>query len=439
MATKKWIGASLNKKQVSLITTTGAGNWVGGDIITLTIDSIDFVITVGTLVTDDQVALTIQQALSGTTLTDTALVTIPVADGGASLIPQFAEFTATVATNVVSLTANQAGALAGKPFTITSAVTVAGDETANVSASITPTSQYHADQADNYSANGVPTGGSDTLIFDNGSVDVRWGLDYATTLTNITKYKSYTGNVGLSEVNTDNTAKPYHEYRTTYLTCTACTTVNLEVGDGPGSGRFKLNTGSAAASAINIFGRGNRLEQGVPAILWKGTHASNTVNNVAGDLGVAFFGGEVATILTLTTGDGPVSNASTVCGSGVTLGTVNMNGGNQETNSAITAAVQNGGKWVHKLGTVTALTVNGEGIFYPVGAATITTLTLNGGTLDCTTGNASFVVTNTVTMTKGSKYLDPNGRTGNPVFLLSGCTLADVTIKTKPGKTITFS
>ncbi len=440
MATCRWTAGSLNRKQVSRI--TAAGTWAAADTYTLTVDSVDFILTIGTLVTTTQIATTIFQALTGTTFTDTtASCTIPVADGGAALIPQFSEFTATNGTaTLVDLTANGSGALAGKPFTI--AVTgdgTAGNGTAAITSIVVPTSQYHADQIDNYSGNALPTGGSDTLVFDNGSVDVRWGLDYATTLTNITKYRSYTGNVGLGETNSDNSSKPYHEYRTTYLTCTACTTANLEVGDGPGSGRFKLNTGSAAASAINIFGKGNRIEQGVPAILWKGTHASNTVNNVAGDLGIAFFGGEVATVATLVTGDGPISNAETVCGSGCTLTTVTVNGGKQETNSAITTATQNGGVWVHKLGTVTALTVNPNGKFFPNGAATITTLTVNGGIFDCTGGNASFVITNTVTLTKGSQFLDPNGRTGNPVFLLSGCTLADVTIKLKPGKTITTS
>jgi hypothetical protein len=267
-------------------------------------------------------------------------------------------------------------------------------------------------------------------------VDVRWGLDYATTLTAITKYKSYSGNVGLPEVNTDNSAKSYHESRTTYLTCTGCTTVNLEVGEGTGSGRFKLNTGSAAASAINIFGKGQRAETGVPCILWKGTNASNTVNNLAGDIGIAFFGGETATVATLITGDGPQSVANTVCGSGCTLTTVTLNGGTQETNSAVTTANQNGGTWTHKLGTVTTANIYG-GTHYPNGAATYTTLNLFGGTFDASKGNASFTAS-TINLYKGARFIDPQGRTGNPAIILKGCKLADVTIDHPVNKTITF-
>jgi len=439
MATCRWVGSSLNRKQVSRITV--ANTWTAADTYTLTVDNIDFILTIGTLITTAQVATTIFQALTGTAFTDTtASCTIPVADGGAALIPQFSEFTATNATaSQVDLTSNGSGALAGKPFTIA----VTGDGTASTGTgditSITaPTSQYHADQVDNYSGNALPTGGSDTLIFDNGSVDVRWGLDYATTLTNITKYKSYTGNVGLSEVNSDNSAKPYHEYRTTYLTCTACTTANLEVGDGPGSSRFKLNTGSAAASTINVFGKGSRVENGVPCILWKGTNASNVVNNLAGDVGIAFFGGETATVATLITGDGPQSAASTICGSGCTLTTVTLNGGTQETNSAITTANQSGGSWTHKSGTVTTANIYG-GTHYPNGGATYTTLKLYGGTFDASKGNATFVVTNTVQMYKGASYLDPQGRSGNVVFKLNGCLPSEVTIIIPKDKTLTVS
>jgi len=436
MATCRWTGSSLNKKQVATLAITGS--WSAADTVTLTMDNIDFVTTIGSLTTTAQVATTIFQALSGTSFTDTtALSTIPVADGGGSLIPQFSEFTATNSTaSSVTMTANGTGALAGKPFTMSAADSSSGTATLTLN-TITPTSQYHADQVDNYSGNALPTGGSDTLVFDNGSVDVRWGLDYATTLTNITKYKSYTGSVGLGEVNSDNSAKPYHEYRTTYLTCTACTTANLEVGDGPGSSRFKLNTGSGA-STINVFGKGSRVENGVPCILWKGTNASNVVNNLAGDVGIAFFGGEAATVATLITGDGPQSAASTICGSGCTLTTVTLNGGTQETNSAITTANQNGGSWTHKSGTVTTANIYG-GTHYPNGGATYTTLKLYGGTFDASKGNATFVVTNTVQMYKGASYLDPQGRSGNVVFKLNGCLPSEVTIVIPKDKTLTVS
>jgi len=446
MTTSRYTGASLNRKQVSRITV--ANTWTAGDTYTLTVNNVDFILTIGTLVTTAQVATTIFQALTGTTFTDTtASCTIPVADGGAALIPQFSEFTATNSTaSQVDLTANGSGALAGKPFTIT----VTGDGTtstgtAAISSITVPTSQYHLDQVDNLDSN-TQLADNDVLIFDTGSFDVRWGLNtYASGSTTcqfatITKYKSYTGNVGLAEYNTDNSAKPYKEYRTTYFTTddnSVTTTANLEVGDGPGSGRFKWDAG-AGQVALNIFGKGSRIEQGVPCVLFKGSHASNTVRNLAGDIGIGFFGGETATVATLITGDGPQSAASTICGSGCTLTTVTLNGGTQETNSAITTANQNGGSWTHKSGTVTTANIYG-GTHYPNGVTTYTTLKLLGSTFDLSRGNGTVTVTNTIQMYAGAKFIDPQGRVSGPVFKLNGCLPSEVTIVIPKDKTITVS
>lgn len=444
--TLRYRGASLNRKQVDKITV--ANTWATSDTYTLRINNVDFIITIGANTTTAQVATTIFQCLTGTTLTDTtASCTIPVADGGAALIPQFSEFTATNGTaSQVLLTANGSGAMAGKPFTIAvQGDGTTGNGTGAITSITTPTSQYHASEADNWDGTNTPADG-DTLIFDSGSFNIWWGLDtYQSGGTaqpaTVTVYKSFTGQIGLPDINIDNSSKPYPEYRTTYLTFddnTATTTFNLHVGEGIGSGRLKFDSGAGQA-VVNIFGKGSRLVTGIPGVLWKGSHASNIVRNNAGDLGIAFFGSETAVVATLTTGDGATSQASTICGTGVTLTTVICNGGTLETNSAFTTGTANAGNWVHKSGTATAITVNKGASFYPNGAATLTTLDINGGTVDCTKGSASFAITNPITMSAGSKFYDPQGRTGNPVFTLRDCGLQDVTIILPQGKTITPS
>lgn len=442
--TLRWRSASLNKRQADTITI--ANTWAQNDTCTLTINNVDFVITIGTLVTTTQVATTIKEALNGTTLTDTsASCQPPISDIGAQFIPQFSELTATSSSAVVTVTANGSGALAGKPFTLTAAENTAGTGTATRAASVTPTSQYHASEVDNWDGTNSPADG-DTLIWDSGSNDVRWGLNTyqggsTAQPTTVTVYKSFTGNIGLPEVNSDNSSKLYPEYRTTYFTLddnTATTTFNLEVGEGTGSGRLKFDSGAGQA-VVNIFGKGSRIDTGTPCVLWKGSHASNVVRNNAGDLGIAFFGGETATVATLVTGDGPTSQASTICGTGVTLTTVTCSGGSLETNSAYTTGTANAGNWVHKAGTAGSTTVNKNATFYPNGAATLTTLDINGGKVDCTKGTATFTVTNTITMSAGSQFLDPAGRSGNVVIQLRDCTLKDVVIDHPQGKTITFS
>lgn len=441
MATQKWTGASLNRKQVSRITV--ANTWTAADTYTLTIDNIDFIITIGTLVTTAQVATTIFQALTGTTFTDTtASCTIPVADGGAALIPQFSEFTATNATaSQVDLTANGSGALAGKPFTIT----VTGDGTVStgtgaITSIVSPTSQYHGDQADNYSGNAVPVD-SDTLVFDNGSVDLRWGLSLGCQLNGLTKAKSYSGNVGLAAVNTDSSSKPYHDYRTRYLTTddnSGSCVASLETGDGPGSGRFMWDFG-AGQTAVTVFGKGTRAEAAaaIPCILLKGTHASNTLSNLAGDVGLAFFAGESATVATIVNGNGPQSDASLICGSGCTLTTVTQAGGYLSTSSAMTTATQYAGNWDHYSGTVTTLTLNG-GTFRPRGALTITNCSLYGKIdLSQTAGTVTF--TNLVQVYAGAEIYDPNGKATFSAGYKLNCTPDKVKVTRPAGNTVSYS
>lgn len=436
MATHRWIGNAVNVKQTYTITI--ANTWAQNDTATINIDGLEFVITIGTLVTTAQVATTIKQAFNGETLTDTsASCTIPIADGGAQAIPQFSELVATVSSSVVTLTARTAG----KPFTITSVTeSTAGTGTATGAAGTSNAGKHELDNADNLSGDAALVD-DDVLVFDSGSVDVKYDMSTGVQLATITKYMGFTGNVGNAPTNTDNTSKPYPEYRGLYMVTddnTVTTTANLELGSGRGSGRFMWDAG-AGQVLLNIYGRGTRLTDGVPCILFKGTHASNEVNNLGGDLGIAFFGGETAVVPTLRSGGGPASQASTICSSGVTLTTTICNGGSLETSSAITTATVYAGSHKHRTGTITTLNVLG-GTYYPLADATITTLTVgSGGVFDCTSGVDSFTITNTVQLYKGAKFLDPQGRTGNVVFKLNNCALEDVTIKLPPNKTYTLS
>jgi hypothetical protein len=437
MSTTKWFGHAPAVKQAA--TCVVANTWAQNDTIVFTIDNITFTVTVGTLVTTAQVATTIKQAFNGETLTDTsAAVTFAIADGGAQYVQQFAEILASVNSSTVTFT----GRTAGKPFTMTAVATTAGDGDVTYTNAVTAaTGPNHISNVDNLSANAA-VADNDTLVFDDGNIDVKYGLTLACQPVKIVKTKGYTGKVGLPAINKDSESDPYAEYRTPrYLTTddnSVTTTCELEGGTGVGSGRFFWDAGAGQA-LLNIFGAGRREESSVPCVLFKGSHASNEVNNLAGDLGIAFYAGETATIPTLRTGDGPASSAKTYCSSGVTLTTVTVNGGTQFTDSAITTAVQNGGTWEHVSGTVTALTVNG-GEFRPLGSATITTLSVgSGGTFDASKATDTFTITNTVQLYKGSRFIDPQGRAGNVVFKLNKCRFSDVEVVLAPDKTFTPS
>lgn len=444
MANTIFEGKQLNQQQIATIVV--ANTWAQNDTATITIDGLDFVITIGTLVTTAQVATTIKQALAGEALTDTAASCVPtIAQGGARAIPQFREFTASVSSSTVSLTAAVTGATGSQtqPFTVSGTESTAGTGTATVTNAATAHKGRHdATDADNWSA-GAALADNDAVFFSNGSVDLLDNLAVTCQPLTITKLKAYTGRVGRSYINRINSQSQYHypEYRTLYFTTddnTVTTTANLEVGEGLGSSRFYWDAGAGQA-LLNIFGQGNREETGTPCVLFKGSHVSNEVNNAAGDLGVAWFAGETAVVAALQTGNGPGSTAKTVCKSGVTLTTIVCNGGYLGTDSAFTTGTQYNGDWEHGAGTATTVNVLG-GKFYPLKNATITTLTVgSGGEFNTSRGTDPFAITNTIQLFKGSKYIDPAGRVASPVFKLNQCTPADVTIVLAGNKTLTIS
>lgn len=439
MATPRWIGASLNKRQLDTLLISGAG--AANDTLTLTIDNVDFAITVGGTTTTAGIAQTVKEAFNGEALADTtASATVGTSDRGAQFIPQFSEFTATLSGSTITFTGNGTGALAGKPITMagTKSGTVTITYTANAT---TPTSQYHANQADNYSTNVVPAN-DDTLIFDAGNIDMRYQLSLGVQLAALKKFMSYSGNVGLPEYNIDNAAKQYHEYRNTYLVTNNNTVTcrgDLELGSGKGSRRFKWDYG-AGRTDVYVYGKAERLESGVPCILLKGSHASNTLTNLAGDVGLAFFLGETAVYAAIASGDGPQSDAQTYCGVGCTLATVRLNGGSIQTNSAVTTATAYSGTWDHYGGsTIATLDLLGKAATWrPHAACTVTNATIYGK-LDLSEAGGTVTFTNLVQFYEGAELYDPDGRAVFSAGYKINCPSDKFKVTRPPGDTVTYS
>ena len=155
-------------------------------------------------------------------------------------------------------------------------------------------------------------------------------------------------------------------------------------------------------ATLNVQGSGTELEDGIPALLWKGTHASNAVNVNRGYLGIAYFAGETATVSTLKLGyfDSVETDADVRCGSGVTLGTVTKNGGYLEcgnTTAVITAFTQTAGESIiYGVATfaVTALTIWGGTVYYCTAGTLTTGIVGVGGLLDFRRDMRAKTVTN---------------------------------------------
>jgi hypothetical protein len=406
MATKRWIGNAPAVAQVN--TFLFAGTWESSDVITFTIGtkSVSTTATSTTIATIGAALVTFWNALDSTAY------------------PEFAEITASFSTATLTLTADTAG----KPFTVTISTTETGGGAADAqtiegTTSTTGTVATANNGPNVYSSTmnwdtGTVPVDADDLYFDSGSVDCLYDLSYsAVTPASITIGPGYSGNIGLPETNEDNSATPYREYRTTYLTLgTSGDATNIALSFNGGGGRIKLNHGSSQYTAL-VKNTGQRLEAQIPAVLLNGTHASSSLSVNRGDVGVAFFGGETSTILTLNVGyqNNPAGDSQVVLGAGVTLtnATIVQTGGTLETNSATsgTATItQYDGTLTIQAGGQVGLTVRGGHCVYnstgTLGGAPVVS---GSGWLDFSQDLRAKAVTNPIDLYGAdAKLSDPN-------------------------------
>ena len=313
--------------------------------------------------------------------------------------------TAADANPALTLTADTAGV----PFVVTTsevvAGTVGGGDVGNPAATVASAGPNDWSTAANWDGGVVPIN-SDIVIIENTADNITYGLGQsAMTLDELHIKQSFTGSLGLIEVNESG----YEEYLETYLEIGA-TLVFIGQGDGSGSGRIKLNTGSDQV-ALNVYNNGSPTDTDLKSTMWKGTSASNEVNITKGSFGAAILGSEVATIATLKVGFASESQINTdsdvLLGSGVTLTTVDMQGGTVEINSNVTTVNQTNGN-SSLLGTITAttITLDGGNCYYRT-SGTCTTLNVSGeGVFDCRRDMRSRTITN-LTIYKGATIHDP--------------------------------
>lgn len=375
MATRRWLGRAAAVAQLETITVDGT--IAPGEDFTVTIN--------GKSITFTTTTTTIAHVVAGL-----------VALLNASTYTEFTEITWAADSPDITGLADTAGV----PFT----VSVSTDSSAGTIGTVTTTAATgpnHWNNAINWDGGAVPAN-SDAVYIDNSAVSILYGLDQsAVTLASLTIGKTFTGYIGLPREN----SAGYPEYREQYLKVSA-TTLTIGGGTGSGSGRIKINLGSNQTD-IEVRGSGNSRENGIPAVLLLGTHASNVLDVQSGTVGLAFFGGDVSTLTTLRTATG----AKVWCGAGSTLGTVSGSG-EVEINAAVTTVTQASG----------VVTVNGSG--------NVGTWTLNGG-------RAVWRSSGTITTASISAMLDCSGdassRTITNCTLKSGGTIAD------PHRSITYT
>lgn len=425
MATVRWVGKALAVKQINKI---AVGNtWATSDTADVIINGKILRLTVGSAVTTAAIATAIAAMINGDDLASGA-----TSNQTGDAVAEFKEVEASVVGSDVYVTA----VTAGIPFTLTVDQVTAGSGDLTLSTTQACSGPNFADVAANYSGNAVPSNG-DTLILENSSVSILYGLDLsAVTLAALIVKMNYTGFVGLPKTNASGS---YPEYRPDYLQLSA-TAIDFGGGVGSGTGRFKLNVGTAQMTC-NVYGTGSPVETDVEALLIKGTHASNALNVNRGSVGVAIFAGETATLSAWKAAytANKAGDVSLRFGSGVTHTTGVQTGGTVETNSAITTVTKSGGTLTHKAGAITTLT-NNEGPVISLGTGTITNYKgAKGSKLDKSRDLRGQTITN-CTLYAGAEISDPGAAlTFSNGVILQNCALSDVKLDLGVSRTLTPS
>ena len=263
---------------------------------------------------------------------------------------------------------------------------------------------------------GTPPGSStalgDDVVISDPTFPILYDLDqHAYTIKSFVMTARFEGSdtsrgtLGLPEINRNGNAYP--EYRPQYLQIgiTQSGKAKIGTGQGGGSGRVKIDLGSVAGT-VEVHTTGSSGD-GWPAVMLKGSSASNILSVLGGSAGIALMPGETANFSGgVTLGPG----ATVTTGTGVTLATVVNDSGTLEINGAVgTSLTQNGGTTaIYGTGAVAQLSLSGGGY---VNYSTTGTLggntTVDGSVLDFGQDQSAKTVTNPITVRGGGQVLDP--------------------------------
>lgn len=381
MALTKWIGNAVPIADVWTITLGGV--WLATETATITALGKSVVLTVGSLVTVEQVCTSLAEAFNSTTFTDTTASVAPL--GGGQGIPEFAELVATSTATTVVLTARTNKY--GKPMPTFTVAEGSASGTIGISHTTTGTGPNDWSNADNWDTGAVPINADDVVI--DRPISILYGLaQSAVTLTSLTISARFDSTCQIG--NLVRSTAGYEEWRATELAIGA-TTVAITTS----SGMVKLNFGTVQ-TAVTVYATGTAVETGRTACQLRGTHAANVLNVLSttsissdstSDVGWGS-NAETATVATVRQESGTLT-----IGSAVTLTTVTKTGGTSHVHCAGTTLNHSGTTYLWS-GAWTTITAAG-GTIYDYSTSTYTTLTLNNNSVyDASRNPAAKTITN---------------------------------------------
>jgi hypothetical protein len=204
-------------------------------------------------------------------------------------------------------------------------------------------------------------------------------------------------------VNSDDKSYPYAEHQDVYLQYDGATTVSI---DASAAQMIKIDAGTKQTAFV-VTNSGSTTESGTPAVLLKGSHASNTLSVSSGSVGYCQEATVAGTLTTVSVGGG--QNPSLEIGTGVTVTTITQSSGTIVNRAAATATTLTitGGTFDHRGGTITTANIAANFLFSA--AATVTTAYVtSGGVVDATKDPRGKTFTN-YHMYGGSSLKDPSG------------------------------
>ena len=386
MATKVWIGGAIAVAQVTTIQVTA---FDAATTYTITIGGIDVSVTGDTDV--NTTASNLQVALE------------------ASTHPYFEAITWTVATDTVTATAGTAGV----PFEVSSSVT-GGTGTigspSTTTASAGPSDWSTGDNWLNPATNTVGTGpvASDDVIIGSSSNNIAFGLDQnSLAVDSLRVDQAFTGRLGLNvdvfhesadgETTTDVSVR---EYRETYLKIDADV---IDIGKAFGSGDetgapvLKVHNVKAGASTWTIHNTASLGDADRAAVRIKNDNANGDLYIRSAPGGVAIAAderGETTSLNIISISD-TSQNTRVLTSEGLTLTTWEQNGGSNvleivDSGTLTTLTVNGGTLTINGDFLITTLNVNGGIVadsHIPSSGNAITTVNLNGGTLSTRVSN----------------------------------------------------
>lgn len=231
---------------------------------------------------------------------------------------------------------------------------------------------------ENWSSDSIPVNG-DTVIFQNNSVPVLYGLDQSTiTLAALFINQSYVGKIGLPDniftIDTSTTDADACEYRQSYLTISAN---EIHIGKHAGSstpsgaGRIKIDTGNNQTHLHIHNTASTPSDNHHQTVQWIGNHADNVVRILRGKLGIASnLPGETTTVKEIYVGSSGSlgSDADVVIGSQTTLDQLYQAGGSIILEADVNTLEQTNGSLttLHSL-ALTNVTLAGSTDFQHIG------------------------------------------------------------------------